>query len=166
MSSARNMSRKIGAGGAWLLAVALGFIPTVWPNAIRPHPYWVAGLIVLGIVMLAYPWMQKKLYPPSEPASIPAVFFAEANTETTVSPNLQDVGSPSVKAETSSSVSNAPVITNAPVFNLVQPTPLLPHASESLRLDTKANLISLGTNFPKVDEDSPFWSDDLGVLVT
>lgn len=60
--------RLIPALGAWMLALGLGLASSGWPERVRPHPYWVASLIVLGILLVIVPtfhssiqWMRSRL---------------------------------------------------------------------------------------------------------
>lgn len=39
--------------------VALGVVPSLWPALIRPHPYMVGALFVIGILMMAAPLFSK-----------------------------------------------------------------------------------------------------------
>lgn len=48
----------IAGAGAWLVAVVLGAGSSVWPEYIKPHPYWVIALGVAGALMLLAPVIQ------------------------------------------------------------------------------------------------------------
>jgi hypothetical protein len=37
------------------VSLALGTVPSVWPELIRPHPYWVASLAGIGVLMVVSP---------------------------------------------------------------------------------------------------------------
>ncbi|HMG88163.1 MAG TPA: hypothetical protein VK574_20695 [Terracidiphilus sp.] len=47
---------QFGGAGVMVTSIALGTVPSVWPELIKPHPYWVAAFVVIGIVMMVAPW--------------------------------------------------------------------------------------------------------------
>lgn len=49
---------SIAGAGAWVLALALGFGSSAWPEYIKPHPFFVIGLAVAGTLMLLVPVVQ------------------------------------------------------------------------------------------------------------
>jgi hypothetical protein len=48
----------IAGAGAWVVAVMLGFGASAWPEYIRPHPYAVIALGLLGAILLFVPLVQ------------------------------------------------------------------------------------------------------------
>lgn len=45
--------------GAWMLALGLGLGSAAWPEYVKPHPYAVLSLLVIGSVMLLAPFVQR-----------------------------------------------------------------------------------------------------------
>jgi len=97
-----NHMRAIAGGGAWLIALAIQLVSSGWPELIRPHPYLVAGLAILGTVMFAFPWLQRyfvstqrRLYPAPEPVKWPES-LQWGNPATEVSPEIRTEVSPTI----------------------------------------------------------------------
>jgi hypothetical protein len=49
-----NHWKPIAGGGAWLIAVALAVTSQVWPNILKPHPWAVGALVVVGALMFVF----------------------------------------------------------------------------------------------------------------
>lgn len=51
---------SLPGAGAWLLSLLLGIVPSVWPELLRPHPYAIFGLFLVGLALLLYPPLKAK----------------------------------------------------------------------------------------------------------
>ena len=40
-----------------MVALALNFASSGWPDKIRPHPYWVIALAIVGLILFVLPWL-------------------------------------------------------------------------------------------------------------
>ena len=67
---ASHLLRRIGGFGAVLVSVALGTVPSVWPELIRPHPYWVAAIASSGVLLVVTSWVTLSAEGSTDPMTV------------------------------------------------------------------------------------------------
>ena len=128
-----------------MLALALNLGSSAWPEIIKPHPYWVIGLGILGLLFLMSPWLRRalvraqgRLYKEDAPADSPIISVsseAPIRNEVTASPTISPVFAPvfNVSPVISTTIppnqSNTQIPTPAPVE---KPAPRLRMSLESM----------------------------------
>jgi hypothetical protein len=57
-----KLLRNAAGIGAWMLALAFGFGSSAWPEYIKPHPYAVITLGIVGAILLIFPFFHPSFW--------------------------------------------------------------------------------------------------------
>lgn len=95
-------TRNVSGGGAWLIALALNFGSAAWPEYIKPHPYWVISLFVIGSILFSFPFIERLFrHGEKEGDSATTSVNAPITVNPTIAPVFNNVFSPQVPASPS-----------------------------------------------------------------